>query len=65
MVFYSIQAENDLDEILDGLLTWEKHTLTRAFCLNYISELIEVCDSLDVKTSHFNTVYETHYLTIS
>ena len=60
MVFYSIQADNDLDEILEGLLTWHKHQLTREFCLSYISDLIDVCDSLDAKTFHFNTVYETH-----
>ena len=60
MAFYSIQADNDLDEILEGLLTWQKHTLTREFCLRYISDLIDVCDSLDAKTSHFNTVYATH-----
>ena len=62
MVFYSIQADNDLDEILEGLLTWRKHTLTREFCLGYISDLIDVCDSLDTKTIHFNAVYETHKL---
>ena len=62
MVFYSTQADNDLDEILDGLLTWRKHTLTREFCLSYISDLVDVCDSLDTKIIHFNTVYETHKL---
>ena len=60
MVFYSIQADNDLDELLEGLLTWQKHALTREFCLSYISELVDVCDSFDEKNSHFNTVYETH-----
>ena len=51
-----------MDEILEGLLTWRKHTLTREFCLSYISDLVDVCDSLDTKTIHFNTVYETHKL---
>ena len=60
MVFYSIQADKDLDEILEGLLTWQKHILTREFCLSYISDLVDVCDSLDTKTSHLNAVYETH-----
>jgi hypothetical protein len=60
MVFYSIQADSDLDEILEGLLTWRKHTLTRGFCLSYISNLVDVCDNLDTKTIHFNTVYEAH-----
>jgi hypothetical protein len=60
MVFYSEQAENDLNDILKGLLNWEKFTLTREFCLNYVSDLIDVCDSLDTITKHFKAIYETH-----
>ena len=60
MVYYSEQADIDLDEILEGLLTWQKHTLTREFCLNYVSDVIDICDSLDKKTFHTGSVYETH-----
>jgi len=60
MVYYSKQADTDLDDILDGLLAWRKIELTREFCLNYISDIIDVCDSLDTKTVHINAVYETH-----
>ena len=60
MVFYSTQADDDLDEILEGLLNWKKFTLTRDFCLSYISDLVDVCDSLDTVTIHIKTVYETH-----
>ena len=60
MVFYSTQVDDDLDELLEGLLSWQKHTLSREFCLNYISDLVDVCDSLDRKMFHLNTVYETH-----
>jgi len=60
MVFYSKQAENDLEDILEGLLNWRKITLSREFCLDYVSDIIDVCDSLDTITSHFKTVYETH-----
>jgi len=45
MVYYSIQADKDLDDVLEGLLTWRKHILTREFCLNYVSDIIDVCDS--------------------
>ena len=62
MVYYSIEADNDLDEILEGLLSWRKCVLTREFCQSYISDIIDVCDSLDGKSIHFNTVYETHKL---
>ena len=60
MVYYSIQASTDLDDILEGLLTWRKYSLTREFCLDYISDIIDVCDSLDTKKFHLNTFYETH-----
>ena len=60
MVYYSKQADADLDDILEGLLTWQKHTLTRELCLNYISELIDVCENLDAKIVHFDTFYEVH-----
>jgi len=60
MVYYSKQADSDLDEILEGLLSWKKHTLTREFCLDYVSDIITVCDSLDTKTYHFDVVYEIH-----
>jgi len=60
MVYYSKQAENDLDEILEGLLTWQKHTLTRDFCMNYVSDIIDICDGLNAETFHFDALYETH-----
>ena len=60
MVYYSKQADNDLDEILEGLLTWQKHILTHEFCLNYISDIIDICDSLDNELFHSNAKYEIH-----
>ena len=60
MVYYSKQADSDLDDILNGLLTWQKHTLTREFCLNYLSDIIDICDSLDTQIHHSDTLYETH-----
>ena len=60
MVYYSKQADDDLDGILEGLLTWPKCVLTREFCLKYLSDIIDCCDSLSTITFHFNAVYETH-----
>jgi len=60
MVYYSNQADSDLDNILEGLLIWQKHTLTREFCLSYVSDIIDVCNGLDTKTVHFIASYETH-----
>jgi len=55
MVYYSKQADDGLDDILEGLLTWRKCILTREFCLNYISNIVDVCDSLDTEIVHLNT----------
>jgi len=33
MVYYSKQADIDLGNILEGLATWQKFTLTREFLL--------------------------------
>ena len=60
MVFYSEQVDRDLDEILEGLLYWSKIELSRAFCLSYISDIIDVCVCLDTKMFHSNVAYETH-----
>ena len=60
MVYYSKQAEDDLDDILEGLLTWRKFSLTREFCLSYIFSIIDVCDNLDTKAIHLDAVYNTH-----
>jgi len=60
MVYYSKQADDDLDDILEGLYTWRKYTLTREFCLSYVSDIIDICDSLDTKNVHYSTFYETH-----
>jgi len=60
MVYYSKQATDDLDEILKGLLMWRKHSLTREFCVNYISDIVDICDNLSTKRLHFNASYEIH-----
>jgi len=60
MVYYSRQADIDLDEILEGLLHWKKFELTYDFCYNYVSDIIDICDSLDTKTYHRNTFHPTH-----
>ena len=60
MVYYSRQADSDLDSILEGLLAWQKVTLTREFCMTYVSDIIDICDSLDSKVVHTNATYETH-----
>ncbi|MDR3328693.1 MAG: hypothetical protein LBS63_01110 [Prevotellaceae bacterium] len=60
MVFYSRQADNDLDNLLEGLLTWQKIALSRKFCMDYVARIINICDSLSAKAYHANAMYETH-----
>jgi hypothetical protein len=60
MVFYSEQADSDLNNILEGLLYWSKIELSREFCLSYVNDIADVCDSLDKKQFHLSAIYETH-----
>jgi len=60
MTYYSEQADNDIDDLLEGLLSWQKHSLTREFCHEYVSDIVDICDSLGAINFHQNTLYETH-----
>jgi len=60
MIYYSPQVYNDLDDILEGLTAWQKHVLTHEFCLNYVLDIIDICDSIDDKPFHLNAFYEIH-----
>lgn len=60
MVLYSDRVNNDLDNILYGMLEWEKFTLTFEHISNYISDIISVCDKLDQTSYHANTKYKIH-----
>ncbi len=60
MVFYSANARIDLKIIFDGLLTWSKHQLEYNHVVIYHNTIIDICDSLDAKSFHFNTRYTAH-----
>ena len=60
MVLFSDKANNDLDNILLGMLNWEKMTLSFEHISNYISDIINVCDHFDKKKYHANSIYEVH-----
>ena len=60
MVFYSQQANNDLDQILEGLLTWEKIVLTHEYCHNYVQAIISQCNRLDKTIYHARCTYQQH-----
>jgi len=60
MVLISEKANNDLHKILVGLISWPEISLNREYCLNYVSDIMTVCRSIDKRAIHFNTIYSTH-----
>jgi hypothetical protein len=60
MVLISEKANNDLRKILSGLLSWQRISLNREYCLNYVPDIITVCRSIDKRTIHFNAIYSAH-----
>jgi len=60
MVFISRTASNDLRKILLGLINWKKVILDREYCINYVSEIIKVCRSIDHLSIHLNSEYSAH-----
>jgi len=60
MVFYSKSARNDLRNIFDGLLSWSKHKLEYNHVVMYHNDILAICNSLDYKAYHFNTLLPLH-----
>lgn len=55
MVFYSTDAEDDLTQILIGLICWKKHPLSREHAIKYVSKIRIICDSIGQKSQHIST----------
>jgi hypothetical protein len=60
MVIYNQIAEQDLIDILYGLITWEKHILSDEHCERYVDEIADVIDTICKKTFHRKCVLESH-----
>jgi len=60
MVFYSLTAKEDLKNIFDGLLSWPKHNLEYKHVVEYHADILDICDSLDSKSFHFNAHFPGH-----
>lgn len=60
MVFYSIEADKDLDNIRKGLLTWKRFELEREFVFEYLSDLQKVCESIGTRMFHLSASYKEH-----
>ena len=59
MVFYSKQADEDMDNIRAGLLHW-KIELREDFVLSYVAEIKRQCELIPKNFYHANTVYPEH-----
>ena len=60
MVFINRQAKVDLDNIVTGLLIWDKIKLTVPEVLQYVDDIADVCYKLDSITHHYHAKYEEH-----
>ncbi|MDR2498428.1 MAG: hypothetical protein LBD28_03195 [Tannerellaceae bacterium] len=60
MVFISRQAKVDLEQIVIGLLEWEKITLEVSEVLKYVDDIVSVCYGLDTAVFRQRTKYKSH-----
>jgi hypothetical protein len=60
MVLVKKKALNDIQSILNGLLTWNKHQLSYDFCINYVDRIIETCFEIKNVVFHKKATYLTH-----
>jgi hypothetical protein len=60
MVFINQQAKIDLDNIVIGLLEWEKITLSVTEVMQYVDDIADICYQLDNFTYHHNAKYDDH-----
>ena len=60
MVFVSKQAKIDLDNIIIGLLKWEKVELTVPEVMKYVDDIADICYKLDDLLYHHHAKYKEH-----
>lgn len=60
MVLFSNKANQDLDDIYDGLLNWKKIQLERNAIINYVVDIVDVCATIDQTIFHANAEYPEH-----
>jgi len=60
MVFVSRQAKIDLDNIVIGLLEWEKVELTVPEVMQYVDDISDICYKLDNLSYHQPAKYKEH-----
>ena len=60
MVFINKQAKIDLDNIVIGLLEWNKVILTVREVMNYVDDIVDICYQLDNSPYHQKAKYTEH-----
>jgi hypothetical protein len=60
MVLFSEIANQDLDDIYNGLLSWEKFQLERNYVISYVVSIVEECGKLDQLSYHKKARYKAH-----
>ena len=60
MVYYNETAENDLHDILIGLATWKKISLSFNEATNYVKDIRKAGDSICKLSYHQNATYASH-----
>jgi len=60
MVFISRQAQIDLDNIVIGLLEWEKIELTVDEVMQYVDDVVAICYQLGSSIHHRKATYNDH-----
>jgi hypothetical protein len=60
MVFINRQAKIDLDNIVIGLLEWNKVCLTVSEVMQYVDDIVDICYQLDTAIYHHRAKYKEH-----
>jgi hypothetical protein len=60
MVFISRTAKKDLDNIVTGLLKWDKVALTVSEVIQYVDDIADICYQLDNLEYHRQAKYKSH-----
>ena len=62
MVYISIQAKIDLDNIVINLLEWEKIVLSVSEVLQYVDDIVDICYKLELLIYHQKAKYNEHLI---
>lgn len=60
MVLFSNKANQDLDDIYEGLLSWKKIQLERNAVIDYVVNIVDVCATIDQTFFHADAQYPDH-----